>query len=272
MAKNHRKQKEELVHQVKSQVKQMENTKVNTDKSKAKKVVLLSLGTLTVSVLTFLGIKSIKKSKSKNNDDTNQTPDPADFKVPVQSGTNRPANPRLPSGSNAAAFPIRLGAKGDKVIALQHALIRTYGSGIFPKYGADGIFGSELEGFLRAKGYKIPLSEEDFKKITQTKTQASAISLFDPTAIAKGIFNAITTKDFKSAIMLLKAIGNTNNYRLVSEKFQHYRIGGGVRQTLVNGMLRAFSEKSQKEETQSVFLKMGLKFNAATGQWSLSGF
>lgn len=272
MVKNHREQKEELVHKSRARLKQMENTQVNTDKSKAKKVVLLSLGTLTLSVLTFLGIKSIKKSKTKNNDDTNQTPDPADLKVPVQSRSNRPANPRLPSGSNGAAFPIRLGAKGDKVVALQYALIRTYGSGIFPKYGADGIFGSELEGFLRAKGYKIPLSEEEFKKITQTKTQTPAISLFDPAAIAKGIFNAITTKDFKSAITLLKAIGNTNNYRLVSEKFQQYRIGGGVRQTLVNGMLRAFSEKSQKEETQSVFLKMGLKFNAATGQWSLSGF
>ncbi len=250
----------------------MENTQVNKDKSKAKKVVLLSLGTLTVSVLTFLGIKSIKKSKTKNNDDTNQTSDPADLKVPVQSNTHRPANPRLPSGGAGAAFPLRLGAKGDKIIALQHALIRTYGSGIFPKYGADGIFGSELQSVLQSKGYRVPLSEEEFKKITQTKTQEAAISLFDPAAIAKGIFNAITAKDFKSAITLLKAIGNTNNYRLVSEKFQQYRIGGGVRQTLVNGMLRAFSEKSQKAETQTVFLKMGLRFNAATGQWSLSGF
>ncbi len=249
----------------------MENTQGVTDKSKTKKVVLLSLGTLTLSALAFLGIKKLKKPKNKTDDNVNQTPDPATFKIPVQSSTDRPARTSLSANRAGAAFPIRLNSKGDKVLAVQRALIRSYGSGIFPKYGADGFFGKELEGFLRSKGYAIPLSEEDFKKITGPQEQAP-LTIFDPTAIAKGIYNAILSKDFRSAITLLKSIGNTINYSLVSEKFQLYRINGGVRQTLVNAMLNAFPEKSQKEESQSVFLKIGLKNNPATGKWSLNGF
>lgn len=249
----------------------MENTQSATDKSKAKKVMLLSLGTLTLSALAFLGIKKFKKPKNNTDDNVNQTPDPSPAKIPVQSSADRPARTSLPANRVGAAFPLRLNSKGDKVLAVQHALIRTYGSGIFPKYGADGFFGKELEGVLRSKGYAVPLSEEDFKKITEPKEQ-TPLTIFDPAAVASGIYKAITTKDYRSAITLLKSIGNTINYSLVSEKFQLYRIGGGVRQTLVNGMLNAFPEKSQKEETQAVFLKMGLKHNPATGKWSLNGF
>jgi hypothetical protein len=249
----------------------MENTQTATNDGKAKKVALLSLGTLALSALAFLGIKKLRKPKNKENDNVNQTTDPVDHKVPVQTNTNNPARPRIPSGGAGTAFPLRINSKGDKVLALQHALMRAYGSGIFPKYGADGFFGSELEGFLKGKGYGVPLSEEDFKKITQPQQAAPAISTFDPAAIAKGIYNAITAKDHKSAITLLKAIGNTTNYSLVSEKFQLYRVYGGVRQTLVTGMLKAFPEKSQKEETEAVFKKIGLKQNPTTKKWSLNG-
>lgn len=244
-----------------------------SNKGKAKKAVLFSLGTLALGALAFFGIKQFKKSKSENNDNSDQTTSDVDTKIPVQSNTNNKPRASLPTANAGNAFPLRVRSKGDKVLELQQSLIRTYGSGIFPKYGADGQFGSELESFLRSKGYGIPLSEADFKKITQTQTPAQApkpLVAFDPAAIARGVYKAILENDYSSAITLLKAITNPTNYSLVSEKFKLYRLNGGVRQTLVTAMLNSFSEKSQKENSKQVFLKMGLQYNAASDKWSLA--
>src|SRR5436190_21592027 len=111
-------------------------------KSRTKKVVLFSLGTLALGTLAFFGIKHFKK---KNNDETDQTIDDMDSKTPVQTSTNNKPRTSLPSPGIGDAFPLRLGSKGDKVRSLQQALIRTYGAGILAKFGADGQFGSELQ-------------------------------------------------------------------------------------------------------------------------------
>ncbi len=240
-----------------------------TNKGKAKKAVLFSLGTLALGTLAFLGIKHFKKQKNKSDDNDNQTPSDLDNKIPVQANTNSVPRASVRPAATGATFPLNLRAKGNKVLELQQSLMRTYGSGIFPKYGADGDFGSELASFLRSKGYGVPLSEADFKKITQAQTPKPLVA-FDPAAIAKGVYNAIMGKDYSSAITLLKAITNPTNYSLVSEKFKLYRLNGGVRQTLVTAMLNSFAEKSQKENTKLVFQKMGLQYNAATNKWSLA--
>lgn len=242
-----------------------------TNKAKAKKAVLLSLGTLALGTLAFFGIKHFKKQKNENNDDNSETINDLDTKIPVQT---RPANtPRAGVSTLHAgnAFPLALRSKGDKVLQLQQSLMRAFGSGIFPKYGADGIFGTELRDFLRTKGYAVPLSEADFKKITQTQAAPSTLVVFDPAAIAKGIYNAMVAKDYSSCITLLKAITNPTNYSLVSARFKLYRLNGGVTQTLVNAMFNTFPEVSQRETTKQAFLKMGLKHNPATDKWSLNG-
>ncbi len=239
-----------------------------TNKGKAKKAVLLSLGTLALGTLAFFGIKQFKKKK--NNDNSDQTTDNLDHQVPVQTHSNPVPRTSVRPANAGNAFPLNLRAKGDKVLQLQQSLMRTFGANIFPKYGADGVFGTELADFLRSKGYGIPLSEAEFKKITQAQTTAQApLTAFDPASVAKGVFNAIIAKDYNSAITLLKAITNTTNYSLVSEKFKNYRLYGGVRQTLVTAMFKFFPEKSQKENTKLVFKKMGLKHNEATDKWSI---
>ncbi len=245
-----------------------------TNKTKAKKAVLFSLGTLALGTLAFLGIKQFKKHKTQSDDDIDQTTTDLDTKIPVQTNSNPKPRASVYTGNANSSFPLKLGSKGAKVVELQQSLMRTFGSGIFPKYGADGQFGSELSTFLRSKGYAIPLQESDFKKITQgQKPQATApLLIFDPAAIAKGVYNAILAKDYAAAITLLKAITSPTNYSLVSDKFKMYRLNGGVRQTLVTAMLNSFAEKSQKENTKKVFQKMGLKYNAAGDKWSLSGF
>ncbi len=241
-----------------------------TGKSKAKKAVLFSLGTLALGTLAFFGIKQFKKHKNQSNDENSETTTDLDSKIPVQT---RPSNPSRSGVSTVHAgntFPLALRSKGDKVVQLQQSLMRTFGSGIFPKYGADGIFGTELRDFLFSKGYKTPLSQADFQKITKPQTAPPPLVVFDPAAIAKGVYNAIIAKNYTSAITLVKAITNTTSYSAVSEKFKLYRLYGGVRQTLVTAMLKSFPEKSQTENTKQVFVKMGLKYNAVTDKWSLA--
>lgn len=239
-----------------------------SNKAKAKKAVLLSLGTLALGTLAFFGIKQFKKTKS--NDNSDQTTDNLDHQVPVQTSSNPVPRTGVRPANAGNAFPLKLGAKGNKVVQLQQSLMRTFGANIFPKYGADGAFGTELANFLRAKGYGIPLSESDFKKITQAQPAAQTpLTIFDPSAIAKGIFNAIIAKDYNSATTLLKAITSTSHYSLVSEKFKNYRLYGGVRQTLVTAMFKFFPEKSQRENTKQVFQRMGLKYSEAADKWSI---
>lgn len=240
-----------------------------TNKGKTKKAVLFSLGTLALGTLAFLGIKYFKTKKQQTNDDSDQTTDNKDSKIPIQTNINSKHRTSVLATYVSDAFPFKLGTKGNKVLELQLALMRTFGSGIFPKHGADGDFGSELASFLRSKGYGVPLSEADFNKITQTQASKPLLT-FDPTAIASGVYNSIISNDYSSAITLLKAITNTTNYSLVSERFKMYRLNGGVRQTLVTAMLSSFSEKSQKENTKMVFQKMGLRYNAETDKWSLA--
>ncbi len=247
----------------------MENNEAEIKKKRTKKVVLFSLGTLVLGTLAFFGIKHFKKTKNENNDNTdNQTTDNLDSETPVQTPAHTKSHTGLPPSRNSDAFPLRLGAKGDKVRLLQQALLRAYGAAILAKYGADGQFGNELESALRSKGYAVPLQEADFLKITgekkeETKAAPATISKFDPAAIAKGIYYSIVAKDYTAAITLLKGIRDTTNYSLVSGEFKNYRING-VRQTLVNAMLGSFSEKSQKQNTQTVLKSMGLKYDGKT--------
>lgn len=253
------------------------NSEVPQERSHKGRMQLL-IGSLAVLIPTaFFGTKyAIKLIKNKlkrkqNDDDTTQTTDDLDSKIPVQTRSNHSPRAGVPVVHAGNAFPLNLRSKGDKVLQLQQSLMRTFGTGIFPKYGADGIFGTELRDFLGAKGYAVPLSEADFKKITQTQTAPPPLVTFDPAAIAKGIYNAMVAKDYSSCITLLKAITNPTNYSLVSARFKFYRLNGGVTQTLVNAMFNTFPEVSQRETTKQVFLKMGLKYNNITSKWSLNG-
>lgn len=173
----------------------------------------------------------------------------------------------------AMLLPFLLGSvlKGDKIIALQHALIQELMAPAFFKVRCRRNFRIRTTERITIQRIQSSPIGRRVQKNHANKNASSSNKSFDPAAIAKGIFNAITSKDFMSAITLLKAIGNTNNYKLVSEvsAVPHWRELGRLWSTECFAL---FQKKSQKAETQTVFLKMGLKFNAATGQWSLSGF
>lgn len=245
-------------------------------KSKTKKVVLFSLGTLALGTLTFFGIKLFKNHKTKTTDDNSNENNDVDTETTNQNPTKPVVHSSLPSAHANSSFPLRFGSKGDRVLRLQRALITTYGAGVFEKYGADGYFGKELESVLRNKGYQLPLSESDFNKITQekklstssttiqTQTPPQSITSFNSSAIAKAIYDSLIAKDFPTSITLLKGIKNTTEYNLVSEQLKSYRING-VRQTLVNAFLNTYSSDAQKLSIRVVFIKMGLKYT--NGKW-----
>jgi hypothetical protein len=246
----------------------MEN---DSNKNKTKKVILFSLGTLALGGLTFLGIKLLTKSKNKTNDDNLKENNELDNKSSNQNNADALLHSAVPAVYVAPSFPLKLGAKGDSILQLQRALIKSDGAGILKKFGADGQFGSELATALRNKGYQIPLLESDFKKITQEKkevipNETTTLLTFNPTAIAKAIYDAIVVKDYSASITLLKGIKNTTDYSLVSEQLKTFRING-VRQNLVNAMLNTYTESSQKLAIQQVFKSMGLKYDG--NKWSL---
>lgn len=253
----------------------MEMTQTEQPKNKKRAMLWLSLGTLAMGGLTFLGIKLFTKPKNTTNDDDLKENNDLDVKSTNQNFTKPVVHSALPTVHVTASFPLRLGAKGDTVLRLQRALITSFGAGVFKKYGADGYFGKELESVLKSKGYSVPLSETDFNKITQEKKEVATnstanqtppppLETFNPNAIAKAVSDSITAKDYTTSITLLKGIKNTTDYSLVSEQLKNYRING-VRQTLVNAMLSTFTESSQKLSIQETLKKIGLKY--ANSKW-----
>lgn len=247
----------------------MENLLSEPTGGSFKKKALLGLGTLVVGTLAFFGIKKIVSSKTKSNEKDTSENNSGNSEIPVQTAPVRMRGAALPAVGHLAAFPLVVGSKGSNVRTLQQSLIRQHGPDTLPKYGADGYFGDELAQSLRRLGYGLPLQEGTYKKITEEKP-LRALSAFDPGAVAFGLYHALISKSYSSASTLLKAIGNTNNYALVNERFKQYFIYG-VRRTIVNAMFDVFGEEPQRENTRQIFIGLGLRFNPQTNKWSLSG-
>ena len=189
----------------------------------------------------------------------------------IDTSVNIPTKPYQPATGNSEekdAFPLKKGSKGEKVRLLQQGLINKNGSSILPRYGADGSFGSEV--IVALKKLKLPstISETLYNVLTQDSSGNSA-SGFDPGAIAKNLFNSTQKKDLSAVIAYLKKISNVSEYQLVNTKFQEYRLNGGVRKTLVNGILSTFLTENQKSQIRYEFVRMGLRYDGT--KWSLSG-
>jgi len=67
---------------------------------------------------------------------------------------------------------------------------------------------------------------------------------------------------------LLKKMNTTADYAAANSVFRTYRLDG-VRQTIVNGLLRSFTSDDQQQQIKYEFLRIGLQFNG--NRWSLSG-
>jgi len=86
--------------------------------------------------------------------------------------------------------------------------------------------------------------------------------------LAKAIHTTVTKKDFNKSLLFLMAIKNIADYSAVNKVFSQFLVGG-VRQTLVTGLLNTYKDEKQKQALRQSFTRMGLKYNGK--KWSLSG-
>jgi len=254
--------------------KATKNTKTSrkpaAKKQQKKKIVFTTLAVGAAGILGYFGwqyFKTKKDKKSKADFDAvlqaedKVTPVTVEPITPKPKKTTASNNPGTKSSNEG--FPLKKGSKGDKVRLLQEALIAKNGKSILPRYGADGDFGTETVNALKKLGLPTVISHSTYNVMVQTST-------VDKSGLAQKLYQAANQKDFNTAISLLKSINNKEEYQSISEKFKNYRINGGVRQTLVNGMLNTFKTDAQKQAIRFEFIRMGLQYDGS--KWSLSGF
>ena len=259
--------------------------KSNNKKQQKKKIVLTTLAVGAAGILGYFGWQYYKKRKDKNSSEPEvsfkktaaEESSPSYVDTPVFRPSAKPKTKVRPQTVNqnpyldipAATkndFPLKRGSKGEKVRALQEALITKYGKQILPRYGADGDFGTEMTAALKKAKLPATINQSTYNVLVQTNKASSS----DGGGIAKQIFVAVSKRDFDQTVQLLKQLQSKDDYRQASDEFKNYRLNGGVRQTLVNGLLNTFSKEDQKQAIRFEFLRMGLQFDG--NKWSLSGF
>jgi hypothetical protein len=156
---------------------------------------------------------------------------------------------------------LTIGSKGYRVTALQKALIGKYSKKILPKFGADGMFGKELEDALFSKGLPKTVDENLYNVLVKART-------FDARSISQNLHNYIYNRKIEPVLTNLKKMRNTDDYNAVNDNFK-MMIFEGVRNTLVNALMKKFTG-GNKQKIQVQLLRMGLKFDG--DKWSLSGF
>ncbi len=261
-------------------------TKTTNKKQQKKKIMLTTLAVGAAGILGYFGWQYYKKRKDKNNSDPDvsfkravaEEPKPVFVDTPVY----RPAVKTKPTPKlqtiyqnpyadvtpvNKDGFPLKRGSKGEKVRALQEALITKHGKQILPRYGADGDFGSEMSAALKKLKLPVTIEQSTYNVLMQGHKSSNTGTTG---SLAQQFFVSASKKDFTQTIQLLKQLKSKDDYKETSSEFTNYRIGGGVRQTLVNGLLNTFSKEDQKQAIRFEFLRIGLQFDGR--QWSLDGF
>lgn len=240
--------------------------------SKKKKIILIGLGVSALGVLGYLGWQKFFKDKAENNSDTdsdsNDYPQKSDYTPSPSSNNSTPRpkptykpkpTPKKPESDDN--FPLMSGSKGYRVTALQKALIGKYSKKILPKFGADGMFGKELEDALISKGLPKTVDENLYNVLVKART-------FDARSISQNLHNYIYNRKIEPVLTNLKKMRNTDDYNAVNDNFK-MMIFEGVRNTLVNALMKKFTG-GNKQKIQLQLLRMGLKFDGE--KWSLSGF
>lgn len=239
-----------------------------------KKPKYLLWGMTAVIVLTGLGYLVFgPKTKTEDFEPEYQPSDETSKAAPTT-----PSYKPLPSPSGSSTgFPLRKGSRGNNVKLLQQLLIQKYGRSILPVYGADGIWGNEMQTALISKGIPTVLSQSDFQRITSGQSTPSSgsskstSSKLDPLKTSNSLHTAIGKHDFKTVLRLLGYIHNVGQYKKVNEYFKSKRpsFGSGVRMTLVTALLYKFRSSWGKKKLNTHFHRMGLLFDG--DKWSLNG-
>lgn len=242
-------------------------------KTQKKRLIITSLAVGATGIIGYFGWQYFKKKReAKGNRDIDALIMSMD--TPIVATTSLPTNkPKIKTKTSTYTpattvesndeFPLIKGSKGENVRRLQQALITKYGKQVLPKYGADGDFGSEMLAALKKLGLPSTITQSTLNVISQG-------TVTNPSVLGKELFSAASAKDYAKAIAALKKMKSVDDYTAANTVFKEGRINGGVRQTLVNGLLNVFTAETQKQAIKFEFLRMGLQFDGS--KWSLSGF
>jgi hypothetical protein len=238
----------------------------STGGSNKKKIVLIGLGVVATGVAGYFGYEWWQKRKAAKDDAGDSAddglppaPDKKTFHTPINTGSG--------SSSGSDEFPLKKGSKGSKVKSLQRALIAKFGKSVLPKYGADGDFGNETTAGLKKAGLPSEVDESTYNALLSGNGTTAGTSV-NAAGIAKALYDAAMAADESAMIAGLQKMASTADYSAVNSEFENYNIGG-VRKTLVNGLLSALSDENQKQQVRLEFSRMGLKYDG--NKWSLSG-
>jgi peptidoglycan hydrolase-like protein with peptidoglycan-binding domain len=248
-------------------------TSTGTTKQRKKRIVFTTLAVSAAGILGYFGWQYFKKKKEKRANNIDEIVQPTIPIIPttpiLDSDKNNGVKPKPTKRYNeeeekpkiTKEFPLKRGSKGEKVRALQQALLRKYSKSILPRYGADGDFGTEL--FTALKKLQLPttITASAFNVIVAGEKLSN-----DTTA--QQLQQAIINTDYKKVITLLKTISNIDDYTNINSQFKNYRVNG-VRQTLVNAVLNHFENDAQKQAIRFELIRMGLQYDGK--KWSLSG-
>lgn len=263
----------------------MENKQSNTGKEKGKSnkttyVVLgISLGVLSLAGLGYWYFKGRKGTTVEDKEEdlfhqvANETTNTA---ATTYSQSPFPKSTASSAYAPNNSFPLKKGSKGALVKQVQESLIKLYGAGILPKYGADGDFGTETVNALKNKGYKEVIDLTEFTKIITATgaspvtppTVSSGLSATDAVDIAKKLNTNSAVPNLTAVLTQLKRIQRVSDYTTVNELFKTLYLRG-VRQTIVNGVLGSFSDDTSKQMIRAELIRIGLKYDGV--KWSLSG-
>ncbi|MFN3405849.1 MAG: peptidoglycan-binding domain-containing protein [Cytophagaceae bacterium] len=228
-----------------------------------KKIVIGTLGVAAAGAGAYFLYKAISGRKVENNYNVTTT----SISIP----SLPPVSKSLPVGS----FPIKFGDKNQKVQTVQNALIAKGGAPadlIRKSGGADGIYGNGTKSALEAAAYPLLIDEQTFNQIVGTGAGNSLLlsSGTDYKKIAQDLYGS---RNIETTVSLLKGMKDVNDYTAVSEEMKkHTKNMLFVAYTLVNYLLSvAFKNESDKQRIRNEFLRMGLKYDALSDKWSLSG-
>jgi peptidoglycan hydrolase-like protein with peptidoglycan-binding domain len=242
-----------------------------TAKKRKKKIIVTGLAVGVAGIVGYFTWQYFKKKKGGNGADMNKllksiTANSNDAETPVKQAATPKKKPRVPirfaSQVMLMDFPLKKGSNGDKVQQLQEVLIAKHGPSILPKYGADGDFGTETLNALKKLNLPATITESTFNVLVADVKST-------PASLGKDLFNAANAKDFNKVITILKKMKSAEDYTHASKYFKSNRLNGGVRQTIVNGLLNTFTKPDQKEKIKFEFLRIGLQYDGS--KWSLSG-
>ncbi|MDP1800832.1 MAG: hypothetical protein Q8L81_05740 [Bacteroidota bacterium] len=263
-------------------------TKANINPNKRKFIFLgLGLGVLAVGGFSywyfFLKPNTTESSEADfmnlNEGESTTVPKvaPKISKPKAAATTPKPASNAItvPAPKTSGKdFPLKDKSKGELVKKLQEALIQKYGKAILPPSGADGKFGPGTAKALASKGFPTVIDETTYNKIVgivvPTTVPANALSATDKDNIdiVKNIWLNSTIKKLDPLLKQLNRITSVAHYIKLNELFKTIRLNG-VRQTIVNGSLSAFSDATSKQFISEALKKIGLKYYDE--KWNLSG-